>query len=418
MRGMTERLTVGERVAWYRRRRGMSQEILAALVDRTVDWLSKVENNRIDLDRLSVIKSLADALDVTVGDLVAEPSLAEWTGDSGTRTVSALRAALMDYRRITPLGHATNGNDAPSVEYLETEVDRMWLAFQDARFGYVTGRLPGLISRAQAAAEAHEGDARLRSRALLGLTYQLAAVQLTKFGEADLAWIAADRGLAVARDTGDPVVIGSLFRSVTHALLSAGRYREAVSLTTDAAGYLEPALAAGSPTPELLSVYGTLFLAGSIAAARADDATNARAFLAAADDAARRLGADANHLWTAFGPTNVAIHRVATAAELGDVQVAIDLGPRVDTAGMPAERQVRHALEVARAFSAWNRLDEAIEVLLTAERLAPEQVRYHQMSRQLIMSWVRQQRTRPSTTLMNLAHRLDVLDQAPGNAAP
>lgn len=43
----------------------------------------------------------------------------------------------------------------------------------------------------------------------------------------------------------------------------------------------------------------------------------------------------------AFGPTNVAIHRVATAAELGDVQVAVDLGPRVDTSALPVERRVR-----------------------------------------------------------------------------
>jgi len=99
MRGMTDTLTIGERVAWYRRRRGMTQEVLAGLVARTVDWLGKVENNRIPVDRLSVLKSLAEALDVTVGDLIAEPSLLEWTHDSGQMTVPALRAALMDYRQ-------------------------------------------------------------------------------------------------------------------------------------------------------------------------------------------------------------------------------------------------------------------------------------------------------------------------------
>ncbi|WP_260463341.1 helix-turn-helix domain-containing protein, partial [Streptomyces sp. TRM72054] len=59
---MTENLTIGERVAWYRRRRGLSQEVLAGLVGRTTDWLSKAENNRIELDRVSVITSLAEAL--------------------------------------------------------------------------------------------------------------------------------------------------------------------------------------------------------------------------------------------------------------------------------------------------------------------------------------------------------------------
>ncbi|WP_416382265.1 helix-turn-helix domain-containing protein [Nocardia transvalensis] len=82
---MTQDLTIGERVAWYRRRRGMSQEALGGLVGRTEDWVSRVENNRISLDRLSVIRLLADALDVSLGDLIGEPMLLEWTTDSATR---------------------------------------------------------------------------------------------------------------------------------------------------------------------------------------------------------------------------------------------------------------------------------------------------------------------------------------------
>jgi len=104
---MTEGLTIGRRIAWYRRRRGMSQEVLADFMQRTVDWVSKVENDRIPVDRLSVIAQLADALDVTIGDLIAEPSLMDWTPDTGTRTVPALRDALLDYRQITPLLRAS-----------------------------------------------------------------------------------------------------------------------------------------------------------------------------------------------------------------------------------------------------------------------------------------------------------------------
>jgi hypothetical protein len=234
------------------------------------------------------------------------------------------------------------------------------------------------------------------------------ATQLTKLGETDLAWIAADRGLSVVRPIGDPAITGSLFRSVSHALLSTGRYQDAVRLTTDAADYLDQHLTDAGP--ELLSVYGTLLLGGSVAAARANDAGTARTFLKAADAAAVRLGKDANYLWTAFGPTNVAIHRVATAGELGNVQVAIDLGPSLDTAGLPMERRVRHALEVSRGYGAWNRQDEALAVLLDAEQMAPEQVRHHYLGRQLVLTWIRQQRGKPSSELVGLARRLHVLD--------
>ncbi|MDC2951243.1 helix-turn-helix domain-containing protein [Streptomyces heilongjiangensis] len=404
---MTTNLTIGERVAWYRRRRGMSQEVLAGLVGRTVDWLSKAENNRLELDRLSVIKSLADALDVTLGDLLAEPTLMDWTADSGTRTVPALRSALMNYRQLTPLlGVTTEGEPTP-LDELKDSVAEVWDAYQDSRYGFATRRLPLVLADALIAAQAYEGRERERAHELMAMTYQGAAMVLTKVGETDLAWIAADRGLAVAQQSDNAAVTGSLFRSVAHCLLSNGRFDAAVQLVSDAADYLRPGLREASP--EFLSIYGTLFLAGSMAAARADDRSTTRDFLTEADQAAQRLGRDANHMWTAFGPTNVAIHRVATAAELGDMQVAVDLGPQVDTSGLPVERRTRHNLEVARALSAHNRMDDALSMILEAEQWAPEQVRSHYLSRELVLTWVRNQRGRPSRTLAELADRLHVV---------
>ena len=70
----------------------------------------------------------------------------------------------------------------------------------------------------------------------------------------------------------------------------------------------------------------------------------------------------------------------------------MDLGPRVDASGLPVERQVRHAIETARAYSARNRWDDALGVLLDAERLAPEQIKHHAISRQLVLSWLRNHR--------------------------
>jgi hypothetical protein len=385
----------------------MSQEVLAGLVGRTVDWLSKAENNRLELDRLSVIKSLADALDVTLGDLLAEPTLMDWTADSGTRTVPALRSALMNYRQLTPLlGVTTEGEPTP-LDELKDSVAEVWDAYQDSLYGFATRRLPLVLADALIAAQAYHGRERERAHELMAMTYQGAAMVLTKVGETDLAWIAADRGLAAAQQSDNAAVTGSLFRSVAHCLLSNGRFDAAVQLVSDAADYLRPGLWEASP--EFLSIYGTLFLAGSMAAARADDRSTTRDFLAEADQAAQRLGRDANHMWTAFGPTNVAIHRVATAAELGDMQVAVDLGPQVDTSGLPIERRTRHNLEVARALSAHNRMDDALSMILEAEQWAPEQVRSHYLARELVLTWVRNQRGRPSRTLAELADRLHVV---------
>jgi transcriptional regulator with XRE-family HTH domain len=384
----------------------MSQEVLAGLVGHTADWLSKIENNRIDLDRLSVLHSLASALDVTVGDLIGEPLLLDWSAEGGRSTVPALRAALMDYRQITPLFRSALTGPPPELDALAREVSQVWDAYQDSRYGYITSRLPSLLAEAQSASRAYTGEGRERAKSLLAMTHQAAAMILTKLGEVDLAWIAADRGLVAAQDSGNPIVIGSLFRSVTHSLLSNGRYPEAVQLTQDAAAYLQPGLA--NATPEYLSIYGTPFLTGSMAAARNEDRATTRMFLAEAEASARRLGGDANYLWTAFGPTNVAIHRVSTAVELGDLQIAVDLGPRVNVSALPIERRIRHQIEVARAYSAWNRREEALTILLNAEQDAPEQIRHHFITRQLVLSWIRQQRGKPSHHLVGLAQRLHV----------
>ena len=402
---MTENLTVGERVAWYRRRRGMSQEVLAGLVGRTEDWLQRAENNRIQLDRLSVIRSLAQVLDVSIGDLIGEPMLLDWTADSRTQTVPALRAVLMDYGQLSPLlASSDNDGDTPTLDELARQVDDIFDAYQHSRFGYVTAQAPGLLQHTVTAARAADADAAVRAHELLALSYQAAASVLTKLGEADLAWIAAERGLTAAQRTDSKVILGSLFRSVAHTLLSTGRFQPAVQLVDRAAAVLGGEL--GRADGPMLSVYGSLFLAGAMAASRAEDRPTTRAFLQEAQETASRLGADANYMWTAFGPTNVAIHQVNTAMELGDVQIALDIGPALDTSGLPTERRVRHALDVARAYSARNRRDEGLAIVLDAERMAPEQVRHHYISRQLVLTWMRQQRRTPSLELAGLAARL------------
>lgn len=408
MRGMTEHLTIGERVAWYRRRRGLSQQVLAGLVGRTADWLSKAENNRIELDRLSVVTALAEALGVSLGDLLAEPTLMEGTDNSGYRGASALCEVLMDYTWFTSLPAPLHHDDEPpALQDLRADVEGVLDAYQTSRYGFATRRLPLLLAEGLAASRAYSGDDQEEAHALLALAYQGAAMVLGKVGEPELAWMAADRGLAAAQHSGRSAVTGSLVRAVTHCLLSTGRFGAAVELVNHAAAAMQPELSDADDT--YLSVYGTLFLAGAMAAARAGDRQSTRTFLHEADEAAQRLGADANHLWTAFGPTNVSVHRAAAAGELGDIQIATDLGMRIDTSGMPVERRVRHGLEVARSLSAWNRTDEAVAVLLEAERNAPEQVRHHRLSQELVIGWIRGTRGRPSRRLADLARRLRIV---------
>lgn len=404
MRGAPVQLTIGERISFYRRRRGLSQRVLAELVGRTEDWLNKVENNRIQLDRLSVINALATELDVALGDLLAEPSLVEWSPESGRRTVPALRAALLTYRQLIP-SRSANRVPEPAAALVD-RVRSVWDAYQDSRFGYMTASLPALIEDLACAVDQYDGGDKVRCQRLLALAYQASTAVLTKIGETDLACVAAQRGYDLAEQAGEPVVLVSLTRSVCHALLSTGRYTDAVDLIANAPANF------GAVTPEssraFVSVFGTMYLTGAMAASRADDLATTNDFLHHADVAARRLGRDENLMWTAFGPTNVAIHRVATAMELGNVEQALALGPNVDPSPLPVERQVRHRLEIARAHSARNDRDAALGLILEAEQIAPEQVRHHALSRDLVLTWMRRTKGALGDDLTGLASRLNV----------
>lgn len=155
-----------------------------------------------------------------------------------------------------------------------------------------------------------------------------------------------------------------------------------------------------------LSVLGTLLLVGATASARAGERAEASAFLRHAGRLAERLGRDSNEVWTSFGPTNVAIHEVTVAAELGDIGRAIAVGVPLDVTQMPRERRVRHQLEVARALSLTGHSSDAIAGILAAEVAAPEQVRRHFLTHELVYAWMRSTRTTPPAELVALARRL------------
>jgi hypothetical protein len=80
---------------------------------------------------------------------------------------------------------------------------------------------------------------------------------------------------------------------------------------------------------------GALWLIASIIAARRTDRAQAWERLDRAETLGGLLGQGANHAWTAFGPTNVDIHRVSVAAELGDAGEALRAAMAVDLSRLP-----------------------------------------------------------------------------------
>ena len=398
-------LTIGERIAWYRRRRGMTQEVLAGLAGgRTADWLSKVENNRMGIDRLSVLELIADALRIPLARLIdrgaPEPHP---TSPPSKPDVDRLRDTLADYSHLT--ADHTRAGDV-DLDKLGAEIGESWSAYQDSRYSRATRRLPDAITAARTAARTLDGHDAARAKAQLAMAYQGAAMVLTKIGETDLAWLAADRGLAAAFEADDRLVFGSLYRSVAHCLLANRRLEAAVTTIDNAAALLAPAARRG---PDHLSIYGTLFLVGATAAARAGDRRETSRYLTQAAQTADLLGYDGNHMWTSFGPTTVRMHHVSAALELGDVETALAHGERINTSALPIERRVRHKLDLARAHHARGQRDAAETLLLDANELAPEQVGSHYITGALLTAWARSPRDATNQHIAALTEKLGIV---------
>jgi hypothetical protein len=345
---------------------------------------------------------------ISPGELAAAPGDQASQSDDipGTRppmspAVAGLYSVLTSYG-FTLREHASEPGTIRSLADLDRDLGISYNAYQQSRYTASTSRVSALLADTQIALR-ESGDAE-RSGLLrvLALTHQLAASLLSKAGHPDTSWVAAERGLAAADSTGIPDVRCSLIRSVAFALLSAGHFEPAMRLVESGADSLRREVTGDAPG---LSVYGTLFLAGSMAAARYGDGPKTADYLREADDAATRLGRDANYHWTAFGPTNVAIHRVNTAVELGDIQTVLDHGMSLNTRAVPVERRVRYLLDVARTHSLTGNQEDALDALLAAERLAPEQARQHYLARKVIKTLMTSTKGRPPVQLRKLAAR-------------
>jgi tetratricopeptide (TPR) repeat protein len=280
--------------------------------------------------------------------------------------------ALTSYSAL--MDNEPSAGPAPTVAALDKAVASAKRNYQACRYAAVLNELPPLLRAVQIARATVTGDELQRVHGLAADAYQVTGSVMLKLGDSGLAALAADRSMDAADHSEDPVVLAASARIVTHSLMSGGHTGRAAEVATRAAEHLDHVLR--TPSPEAISVYGALLLRGSIAAAKDENRTDAVQLLDEAEDAAQRLGQDANAHWTGFGPTNVALHRVNVALELGDAGTAIDLARQVDVRRIElAERKAALFIDMAQAFLQWKRHEKAYHALRMAEQVAPEEVR-------------------------------------------
>ena len=240
---------------------------------------------------------------------------------------------------------------------------------------------------------------------LLASAYQATAAGFSAAGEPDAAWIAADRAIRCAEDAHNPFhVMGGLFR-MAQAFVRLDRLDFAQHVASASVEALLPIAAAADPAPEALSLLGAMHLVLAVVAARENDRHGTHNHIAAARTLAAQLGEDRNDMDTEFGPTNVEIHAITVAVDLGDAGEALAAGENLDVSSLSPERQARFHLDLARAHAQRRHVGDAVDQLLSAEQCSSEQIHNHELARETIRDLLGLAGRRPPEELLELAKR-------------
>ncbi|MEU7609698.1 helix-turn-helix domain-containing protein [Micromonospora sp. NPDC049204] len=354
---------IGRRMAELRARRGMSQQVFADRIRRSKSWVDKVERGVRTLDRLSVIETVAAALGVAPDVLLAGKAPRQPVADTGG-DVERLRAALARYDLPAA------GRPAPSLAQLDAQAGYAWTAYRNGHLPQVLRLLPDLLDDSRT----HPGD----TADLLVRVYRLAAQVLVKLGEADLAWLAADRAMAAA--SGDPLRAGLAAISLAQALRALGRGRLAMTAAVAAVHQLDLAPAHARRA----GVTGTLLIEAALAAAvggdtsAAGELTQRAAHLA---DGQRQHDCDG----VEFGPTPVDLARALIAMWSGDHQSAVTTHRRVIGGNawhlLPAEHRAAHLIDITHAYLDLGDPRSAGRALVAADRIATWETRIRPVAR-------------------------------------
>ncbi|MEW2375067.1 helix-turn-helix transcriptional regulator [Micromonospora sp. NPDC047812] len=368
-------LPVGRRVAQWRVRRNMTQQQFADRLGKSKSWVDKVERGVRPLERMSNLREVAEALRIDM-----EVLLAERLGqpDVAVAGVARIRAALARY-------HVEASSRPPDVAKVRGRLDHAEQSYRHARYPILLGLLPGLLDAAREARVARPGRA---ADELLVSAYGLVALVLVKVGQGELAWLAADRGMAVALATDDARLAAVATVPLSQALRAVGRRRSAMETALVAARRLPPresaegALSSGGDGAPSLRV--TLLLQAALAAAGRGDERRVAGML---DQAAAAVGT------VGFGRASVEAARVVAEAAVGDVQAATVRHERLvcgeQWRWLPLEHRAAYLLDVARVHALAGDMVRAGRALLEAERTAHSEVHDRPAARDLVATVAR-----------------------------
>jgi transcriptional regulator with XRE-family HTH domain len=366
-------LTPGDLVRSYREEKNWSHDRLAREMHKSVSWVAQIERGELPLTDVTILGRLAALLGAPLHEFI-EAAL-------GPDTETARNRPYVEQLRLAIAGHpAPESITAPvpdgppcDLESLQQRTQHIWERIHATAYREMGPAVAALIIELEQASRTAAKTQRNELLPLLAQTYQAAAAMLVKVGDRGAGWVAADRAIAAAERSQDPALILAGQLRMARTLLDSSEQALARHVLTQATRRHDAIITGGDLG--MISLVGSSALLLAILHARDANTDAAEQSLTVARRLAAVLGTDRNYHDTEFGPTNVAMHAVGVAVELGNRQQALDRAAHVrHPEQLSAERQARYLIDIARAHLLTPSGRHALLALVKAEHIAPEEL--------------------------------------------
>ncbi|GAB4582646.1 helix-turn-helix domain-containing protein [Nocardia sp. IFM 10818] len=396
---------IGRKVQMIRRRRGLTQQILADRTGLSRGAIAKYENGERPIDSRRTLLALAQALGVSLGDLTGHEH------DRLDPSAAGFHMAVPDIETVLwTRGNLTHTAPPRSLNELTAAAKQaagLRIACDYAALGPMLAPLLTDCFR-----HIRDGGGIDRDRAwdVLSMVAHTTAAALKSRGYGALSWTAAQEAENAAREIGGTAALAATNFARSQVLLSRpGSLPAALEHAEGTAATIAPDV----HTVGEIEGLGMLHLQASLVTAALGG--DPESHLTEAADQATRL-ADAPQGRSilrnpTFGPANVALWRMSAAMERREPGQVLALAPKLSPNDLPAEgRRAQYFVEIGRAHAMQRNYQGSLHALLRAEHTAPQHVRNMVHVREIVGHMMRKARKDMTTgELGKLAQRVGVV---------
>ncbi len=387
--------SIAERIKARRGLRGWSVRHAASRAGIAHTTWSRIERGELRTDRY-MVADIAAALECSITDLTGQPYA---PADRQLEAAHIAAERLWQTMMALPLDEPPSAGSEPTGNlWREAELVRELYARAD--YAGTLGRLVGLVPMLHLAAHGPDSATALTAAVQV---YGVGMGALVSLGHLAYGWLAAQRCTEAAQRLGDPAALAVAAINRGRVSANTGAYGPAFATVDRAADELE----LHPDGPAALDVLGFSHLARAHHATGLHNEAAATRHLAEAARLAERTGETAT--WDLqWGARNVGLWTVAHQIDTGRPTEALETATALDVATLPPIRQVNLYTDLARALADVRRNDEAVRMLATAERVAPQHTRSSAAARETARLLLHQ--ARRASTIQGLAERMGVAD--------